>query len=309
MILGANFDSHGGGEKPSVIVCHACQNHISSGFAYGCIQCQHFMHKKCSRIPPTVNLPSLYEHPLTLFDFGEAESIYWSCYVCRARTKLKGFCYTSYKTEHNVIFNACIDCCIVELDRKAEVDAIKEEARIKIEHEGHPQHTLSLQLRPGSFRCDACNAKDEGLFYQCDSCDFWIHKSCAFLDHSIKLPHHHNHPLVLVYFAHIKCALNAEWSSAAPSDDLTAEKDENGLVHFPMLDAFTDPLKLLHFENVTENDDEKTNIDHWSHLHPLILNVEHQANNMSGSSDPIENVGTGSVVSIYALNVLLKCTE
>lgn len=71
---------------------------------------------------------------------------------------------------------------------------------IKFEHKGHPQDTLTLQLRPDSFRCDACNAKDEGLFYRCDSCDFWIHKTCASLATTTDIPHHHHeHPLLLMY--------------------------------------------------------------------------------------------------------------
>ncbi|KAL7595679.1 hypothetical protein Lser_V15G30209 [Lactuca serriola] len=326
-ILGASIHSHGADEKPGVIGCYACQNPILSGFVYGCIQCHHFMHKKCSQVAPILNLPSIYEHPLTVFDFGYEKSSHWSCYVCRNQHKIKGFCYFYSKPEYNIFFNACINCCLAEIARKAEADAIKEEGRIKIEHKGHPQHTLTLQLRPGSFRCDACNTKDEGLFYLCYSCDFWIHKTCAFLDTSINLPHHHNHPLFLIYslpekffkfayyceicsiyirrngwlyhcancryFAHIRCALNAKFSSTTAregSSTSTVDEDEKGLLHFPMSDEFIDPLKLLHIENLTQENDEITNSVHWSHEHPLIHHVQpqHQANSMSGCSDSIE---------------------
>nr|GEY64278.1 hypothetical protein [Tanacetum cinerariifolium] len=54
---------------------------------------------------------------------------------------------------------ACIQC---------QYDSIKEEASIKFQHEGHPQHTLTLQLRPAAFRCDACKTEEKGLFYECD---------------------------------------------------------------------------------------------------------------------------------------------
>ncbi|CAH1453485.1 unnamed protein product [Lactuca virosa] len=210
-----------------------------------------------------------------------------------------------------------------------EVDAIKEQGRIKIKHEGYPQHTLSLKLRPNAVLCDACKAKDEGLFYECDSCDFWIHKTCASLSTTIHLPNHHNHPLTLVYsfpkkflkfayycefcgiyirwndwlyhcancryFAHIKCALTAEQPSIqrdGPSTSTVVE-DENGLLHFPMSDEFTDLLKLQHHEKMTQDDDdEKTVIEHrhWSHEHPLILHVQPQPkpNSMSDCSDPIQ---------------------
>ncbi|CAI9290992.1 unnamed protein product [Lactuca saligna] len=345
-ILGANFDSHGGGggeekEKPGVIGCYACQNPILSGFVYGCIQCRHFMHTKCSQVAPAINLPSLYKHPLRVFDFGVEPDLSWGCYLCRNKKRKRGFCYFYNKPEYNIGFNACIDCCLVEIARKAEVDAIKEEGRIKIEHEGHPQHTLSLKLRPNAVLCNACKAKDEGLFYECDSCDFWIHKTCASLSSTIHLPNHHNHPLALVYslpekffkfayycefcsiyirwndwlyhcancryFAHIRCALTAEQPSIqrdGPSTS-TVDEDENGLLHFPMSDEFTDPLKLQHYEKMTQDDDddEKTVIEHqhWSHEHPLILHVQHQANNMSCSSDPIE------VCFGYGNTFLYKC--
>ncbi|XP_052621007.1 uncharacterized protein LOC128126887 [Lactuca sativa] len=168
MILGASFDSHGGGgeekEKPGVIGCYACQNPISSGF----------------------------------YSILELNQTFLGA-VMFVVIKKKGFGYSYKNPEFNILFNACTDCRLVEIAHKAEADAIKEAGRIKIEHEGHPQYTLTLQLRRGSFRCDACNTKDEGLFYLCYSCDFWIHKTCAFLDASINLPHQHNHPLFLVY--------------------------------------------------------------------------------------------------------------
>nr|GEV32503.1 hypothetical protein [Tanacetum cinerariifolium] len=76
----------------------------------------------------------------------------------------------------------------------------KEEPLMKFEHEGHPQDTLTLQLIPASFRCDACNVTDEGLFHRCDSCDFWIHKTCASLAPTADIPHHRQeHPLILIY--------------------------------------------------------------------------------------------------------------
>nr|GEW50273.1 RNA-directed DNA polymerase, eukaryota [Tanacetum cinerariifolium] len=103
-----------------------------------------------------------------------------------------------------------------------EVDAIKEEASIKLQHEGHSQHTLTLQLRPASFRCDACNVKDED-----------------------------------------------DLSTSAASEDV------NSLLHFPMSEAFVDPLKLLRSKILAQDDMETTEINQWSHpAHPLILNVE-----------------------------------
>ncbi|CAI9290988.1 unnamed protein product [Lactuca saligna] len=318
-IVGASVN--GGGEKSGLIGCYACEKPISGGFAYACIQCRYFLHKSCAQLPLTIDEPSLYHHHLTLTDLKNLNSRSWDCDVCRIQKKSEVFSYT-FEMDDIYIFAACIDCCVTRIALKAEADAIKEEAKKKVEHEGHPKHTLSLKLRPAAIFCDACKTKDEGLFYECDNGDFWIHKTCASLAPTIYLPHHPNHELVLIYslpekffnflyyceickkyihrnewlyhcancrfFAHIKCALHPEHSST-PRDGLsTVDEDENGLMHFPMSVAFTDPLKLLHFEKMTRDDDETTNSNHWSHPHPLILHVQPQTNSMSVCSDPIE---------------------
>ncbi|GKA52181.1 hypothetical protein Tco_0745377 [Tanacetum coccineum] len=122
------------------------------------------------------------------------------------------------------------DCCLAEFARKAEADAIKEEATVK-------------------------------------------------------------------YFSHIKCALNAQQHPSTPRDEPStsaASEDVKNLLHFPMSQAFTDPLKILHLKNIAQNDKETTEIYHWSHpAHPLILNVEDPiGNNMMpdiNSGDPIKD--------------------
>ncbi|XP_023767198.1 uncharacterized protein LOC111915782 isoform X2 [Lactuca sativa] len=208
MIVGARFD--GGDKKPQVIGCNACDKPISSGFAYACTKCRYFLHKACAQLPPTFNDPSLYHHPLILTRMTDPRS--WKCAVCRIQKKSGMFSYT-FEKDYIYIFKACIDCCVSRITRKAEADAIKEAGRIKIEHKGHPQHTLSLKLRPNVVLCDACKAKDEGLFYECDSCDFWIHKTCVSLAHTIDLPHHPNHKLIFcTYQVCLKCRANFYYS-------------------------------------------------------------------------------------------------
>ncbi|KAJ9538774.1 hypothetical protein OSB04_031507 [Centaurea solstitialis] len=294
------------------ICCYGCREPILGGFVYGCTPCSHFLHDTCANLAPVINHHFHPFHPLTLVT-RDIDST-WNCNVCDRRGLVKGFSYWCMSCD----FDACTKCGIAV--------ALKEEALIKFKHEGHPQHTLTLQLRSASFRCDACLAKDEDLFYTCDNCDFWMHKTCASLAHTIDLPHHPKHPLVLVYslpdnfykyrfycefckkfilrngwlyhcancryFAHIKCALNAEQTSI-PSDSVgtsLVEESANEFMHFPLSDAFVDPLKLLHLEKVSLDDNGATVISHWSHAHPLILNVEPRGNNMSNIScgDPIE---------------------
>ncbi|PWA68185.1 C1-like protein [Artemisia annua] len=307
--------------------CFACVKPISpSDSAYGCIQCLFFLHKSCAELPLTINTSSIYQ-PLKLINMRKTRFSTFLCGVCSLQQPVRlqrlahGLCYSSYDGPD--IFAACINCCVGEFSQKAEADAIKKEAMVKIKHEGHPGHTLTLQLRPASFRCDACHTKDDdGLFYQCDSCDFWIHKTCTSLASTLDLPHHPNHPLVLVYslpenfykyanycefckiyirrnewlyhcancryFAHIKCALNASPPSTPRDHPSTSGSNEHDLLHFPMPDVFRDPLKLLHLDELSLDDNDELEIKHWSHHHPLILNVEPQHNNMPSTSDSIE---------------------
>ncbi|PWA60706.1 C1-like protein [Artemisia annua] len=298
-------------EKKGKVRCEGCRDPISilGGAAYGCISCRYFLHKACAELPPTINHHLHPFHPLTFYQ----HSGIWNCNVCRTQRLAKGFGYRCLEFGD---FDACIKCG---------ADVVSEEASMKLKHEGHPGHTLTLQLRRASFRCDACRAEDKDFFYQCDSCNFWIHKTCASLNPTINLPGHH-HPLVLVYllpdnfynfkyycefceahilrndwlyhcgncryFSHIKCALNAQLRSNPRYDSSTSIDDENlkDLLHFPMPYAFTDPLKLLHSGKVVHDDGETNKIYHSSHHHPLILNVEPQGNSMTNinSSDLIE---------------------
>ncbi|KAL1828265.1 uncharacterized protein LOC108208893 isoform X2 [Daucus carota subsp. sativus] len=67
-----------------------------------------------------------------------------------------------------------------------------------IRHQGHGEHTLTLQ-RQAFFRCDACWEETNDYSYVCLTCDFWIHKKCAFTPPIIPAPAYHHHPLTLIF--------------------------------------------------------------------------------------------------------------
>nr|GEY37402.1 C1-like protein [Tanacetum cinerariifolium] len=293
-----------------VVECDMCEESISVGdSAYACVECRFFLHKSCSQLQQTIHYTSLFHRPLNLIALGKTNSKLYFCYVCGHKIT-KGFFY-GVPQDGTGEFNACSNCFLVEFAHKAESDAIKKEASIKLIHEGHPQHSLTLMLRPASLRCDACKTEEKGLFYECDRCDFWIHKSCASLAPIFNLPHlHPKHPLVLVYslpenfykypyycqfcrkyirrdewlyhcrrcryFAHIKCTINAQKLPYTPRDDPStsaASDNINSLLHFPMAEGFIDPLKVLHSKIIAQDDKEATEINYWNHLpHSLILN-------------------------------------
>ncbi|GJX60457.1 C1-like protein [Tanacetum coccineum] len=302
-------------EKPEkiggVIVCNLCGKSLVDGStSYGCIKCPYFLHKACTQLEPTINHHFHPHEPLTFTDVSSMTWRYWYCDVCRLKGPYEGFCYSSSHKDKWLLFIACIACCLAERARVAEISAIKEQAMIKREHQGYPGHTLTLQLRPASFKCDACNSKEEDLFYQCDSCDFWIHKSCASLGPTLNLPHHPQDPLELVYslperyFAHVKCALNAEKLPTLRDGSGTSAEQEyiNDFTHFPKSYVFTDPLKILHSGKVDDGGDKAELNDHWSHNHPLILNVASSGNNMP-------NVDSSDSIEVVSATVIHLCSD
>ncbi|XP_071730518.1 uncharacterized protein [Rutidosis leptorrhynchoides] len=336
-----------------IVRCGGCLEPISKSSlgecesTYGCITCNYFWHKKCAQLPSTFTHPSHLNHTLTL----TIRVSVWNCDVCKDGRLLNRFSYYCSPCD----FDACIKCVVED----AAVIVHKDEAAIKLIHEGHhPKHTLTLRLRSTRFHCDVCQTDENDFLYKCDDCDFLIHKTCAHLPPTIDLhSHHHQHPVVLVYslpykfhrfiyycyfcekyvrrrdwlyhcancsfFAHIKCALNADkFSTPRDNQEYVVEVDTKELLHFPMSHAFIDPLKLISnsrkiAQEVDNNnvdnddnmdgddddddddngdngnyDDETINeINHCSHDHPLILNVEHQGNKMHNNinlGDPIE---------------------
>ncbi|GJS88696.1 hypothetical protein Tco_0771332 [Tanacetum coccineum] len=63
-------------------------------------------------------------------------------------------------------------------------------------------------------------------------------------------------------------------TTEARSSNSGATEDSSSLLHFPMSDVFTDPLKLLHLDKLSLKESVELEIKHQSHRHPMILNVE-----------------------------------
>ncbi|XP_071727572.1 protein VACUOLELESS GAMETOPHYTES-like [Rutidosis leptorrhynchoides] len=167
------------GIDADVINCDGCQEPVSISLgepAYGCIPCNYFWHKTCAQLPSTF---THHFHPFHALALTHTNlRTFWSCEVCNNKHLFKGFTYRCDPCD----FDACIKCVVAAIADEAVAVALKEEASIKFKHEGHhPQHTLTLQLRSATFRCDACQTEEKDNLYHCDDCDFWIHKTCAHL--------------------------------------------------------------------------------------------------------------------------------
>ena len=157
------------GEKD--VVCYGCQKPISSS-AYSCNDCNYFLHKKCAELPKEITHPKHLKHPLTLHSHCDD----W-CNVCGI-DGWKWFIYFCSKCN----FAVHIPCVL--------------EDRV-VEHESHP-HPLTVVHKEALFKCDACFTEHKDLSYFCNTCEFWIHKSCALSPSTIEHNSHH-HPLVLNY--------------------------------------------------------------------------------------------------------------
>ncbi|KAI3692158.1 hypothetical protein L6452_31967 [Arctium lappa] len=136
----------GVGDDGKQVCCDWCQEPISDGSVYGCIPCHYYLHKTCApaEVPFRHYLHAL--HPLILFHFDSKYHRYWSCDVCELKQKVRFSYYCSLCD-----FNVCTQCVIADVASNAATTRLKEEASNKFTHDGHPQHTLTLQLKPASF--------------------------------------------------------------------------------------------------------------------------------------------------------------
>ncbi|GMP40929.1 hypothetical protein CsSME_00011203 [Camellia sinensis var. sinensis] len=271
LILGEVNDDGG------AIVCEGCRENIS-GSAFSCKNCSYFLHKFCAEFPEEMNHPMHPEHPLTL---RHAVPGIFRCDGCY--TWLPEFIYRCS------ICNFNLDtCCALRAP--------------KLKHESH-EHPLSLMSSLASFQCHACGTKREGMSYMCDTCSFWIHKDCASLTPTFK-HHTHIHPLTLIYpthedhyfftqhtcricedskeegrfwlyvcigcmyCIHVKCSTKTkERESAIEVENI----DEANLIHLPMADDSISAIDLF-FKQISMGDNKReTELNHFSHHHPLIL--------------------------------------
>ncbi|WOG90426.1 hypothetical protein DCAR_0209670 [Daucus carota subsp. sativus] len=161
--------------------CYACNKSVIGFPTYTCtnnfyVDCKSFyLHKNCAQLPTQIVRDEQDPHPLTLLARGR-DSV---CDICNDRVIT-----LSYACE-DCDFDVCVVCAF-----------ISEQGVIR--HQGHAKHTLTLQ-RQALFKCDACYEKTEDYSYVCFTCNFWIHKRCAFSPPIIPAPSYHHHPVILIY--------------------------------------------------------------------------------------------------------------
>ncbi|XP_017233804.1 uncharacterized protein LOC108207887 [Daucus carota subsp. sativus] len=180
-------------------ICSLCGESVIGFPTYTCtsnnIGCQSFyLHKSCAQLPTQIVRHLKDPHPLAL----QPRSSSCRCDIC-----LRPAVNFTYGCEDCDI-DICVICAFGSKDRV-------------ISHQGHPEHTLTLQ-RQALFSCNACYERTEDYSYVCLPCDFWIHKKCAASPPIIPAPTYHHHPLTLIFSVPLQhryffrdCAVCKEW--------------------------------------------------------------------------------------------------
>ncbi|KAG9137766.1 hypothetical protein Leryth_019403 [Lithospermum erythrorhizon] len=155
------------------VICRGCEEQISSssGPIYQCNPCQFFLHKSCGESSREINHPMHPQHPLTLLDKSPYSGGTFTCSGCNK--SLSCFSYNCSSCE----FDLDIQCAFLDRTKK-------------FKHPSH-DHPLSFNPKISCFLCDACTEFTIDQSYQCNTCIFQIHKTCASLPNSTQ---HVDHP-------------------------------------------------------------------------------------------------------------------
>ncbi|XP_050228987.1 protein VACUOLELESS GAMETOPHYTES-like [Mercurialis annua] len=149
-----------------VITCAACKL-LAYGWMYSCTSsCSYFLHKTCSKMPPTKNHPIDPHHTLTLLPFPVYSQGSFKCNACGDHGT--GFCYH------------CKDC-------KIDLHILCAHMPSSVKSSNSHNHVLNLCFSPPyhkkAFRCDICNRSGSNHWlYRCESCSFDAHLNCAIAD-------------------------------------------------------------------------------------------------------------------------------
>ncbi|XVF51810.1 hypothetical protein PTKIN_Ptkin04bG0214300 [Pterospermum kingtungense] len=164
-------------------ICDKLCYDSSGSSAYGCEECNFFLHKSCM-----INIPRQINHwfhpscPLILLTTSSDE-----CDGCD-------------EGGSRLVFR-CGKCQNFQLDVKcALLPTVESKGADKIQHSGH-QHPLALRESMelvSEVRCGACLENCLGPCFVCERCDFYLHRQCALeFPQEIQHPFHPLHPLTL----------------------------------------------------------------------------------------------------------------
>ncbi|XVF57060.1 hypothetical protein PTKIN_Ptkin06aG0173100 [Pterospermum kingtungense] len=204
------------------LLCKKCNERIDDddddkelveSIFYACVQCDFILHFSCTSIPFGIE-HEYHRHELKLnHSFIEDVSDEYYCDICEKERRPKESVYCCEKCT----FAAHIGCALNKfIDTQLMKPMEQEETKNKnanfpshlkiIDHFDH-QHPLTFYdvlERNENLFCKACCLKISDQVYCCESCEYYLHKTCTQLPYQLLHPLHLHHSLKLY---------NARWLS------------------------------------------------------------------------------------------------
>ncbi|XP_006431789.2 uncharacterized protein LOC18040817 [Citrus clementina] len=181
----------------SFMQCEFCCKQFEGSNFYRCVDCDVNFHVECIPLPRVVKNDKAHQHPLLLLSSLQLvyDSEKYCCDICRERGIARHHVYYCDDCK----FIAHVECVLNEgtleiekydleykSDGEEEINRFMENQLSKehseVEHKFHPQHRLlaaKCVSKQESVTCNACTKEITGIKYNCSSCSFSLHVSCA----------------------------------------------------------------------------------------------------------------------------------
>ncbi|GMN39157.1 hypothetical protein TIFTF001_008392 [Ficus carica] len=183
--------------------CGVCNHDIEEASYYSCCDqhCSYYIHKRCAELPQHIKNHSLHRpsHLLTLGKTSSSSSLH-NCYYCEKPFKDDQF---SYACNHCSNFCMHMDCATIPLLTVTTDDDDDGQDHGDVRYICH-QHPMTLVEqdygKKHRAKCFACQSEwSAGPAYSCtsNSCENFLHKSCAELPRKVQHPCHPSCPLEL----------------------------------------------------------------------------------------------------------------
>ncbi|KAL3737934.1 hypothetical protein ACJRO7_019456 [Eucalyptus globulus] len=162
--------------------CAACEKHCSNE-SYCCKECKFFLHKSCAELSRELK-HDLHPHSLTLCDTVNYSSWHTttnsSIYCDGCMKRFRGFTFRCEECN----FDLDIEC--------AQKSTYGSNVKKQIQHfiHGDPLILMEVIDEDKEVWCRACEKRCLNIAYSCDSCQFFLHKSCAELQQELCHPVH-----------------------------------------------------------------------------------------------------------------------
>ncbi|XP_073034947.1 uncharacterized protein [Primulina eburnea] len=167
--------------------CSACGVAIISSPSYTCSQgCNFFLHQPCTELLQSAEL-EFGGNPYDISLLAKPPNDNCKCEKCGNLCKNFTYkcCLRSIKG-YGTLHEFYLHCqCAFPLE-------------INIKHISHHEHPLMAMCKEASLVCDACGRKQDGIFFSCQKCSFYIHQDCCSVPTVINIEHH-PHPLFILY--------------------------------------------------------------------------------------------------------------